>query len=234
MALEKFRAPPIPNTPEQYNPQQIRQMFRIIELYFNQLDSITPNIASSYRADNFYGGIFSGQGNGIVMPHIAAVCTVDQIATADNTPTVVNWNSLTSGSGWTLNAPGSATASVPGIYTIRYSLQFINTSNAIEYVTTWLRVNGTDVANSATRFSIAARKSSSPGEEKYLAGYSEATFEVDEGDEVELYWATTNAGDPSVPTDGIYLWHDDAITSPYARPVVPSAIGSITFVSAGV
>lgn len=60
MALERFKAAPLPNPPAQYDPQYVRQLIRVIEIYFSQLDSITPNQASSYRADNFYGGNFTG------------------------------------------------------------------------------------------------------------------------------------------------------------------------------
>ena len=60
MALEKFKAAPLPNPPAQYDPQYLRQLIRVIEIYFSQLDSFTPNQAQSYRANNFYGGDFSG------------------------------------------------------------------------------------------------------------------------------------------------------------------------------
>jgi hypothetical protein len=60
MALTKFQAAPLPNPPAQYDPQYVRQLIRVIELYFNQLDSITPNQAQSYRAANFYGGTLDG------------------------------------------------------------------------------------------------------------------------------------------------------------------------------
>jgi hypothetical protein len=230
MALEKFRASPLPNPPLEYSPEHFRQMTRILEIYFNQLDSKTPNFAQSYRADNFFGGNFFGEGYGLRLPHVAASDSTDQVATGNNTATVVNWDTLESGYGWTLNAPGSATADFAGVYKITYSLQFINTANAIHYATVWLRVNGSDVANSATTFFLPARKSGS--EFAYTVGYSEATFSIDAGDEVELYWATDLAGDPTVPTDGVYMFHDDAQVSPFARPAIPSAIGSITFVSA--
>jgi len=53
------------------------------------------------------------------------------------------------------------------------------------------------------------------------------------GDTIELYWATGAAATAtSGPTRGIYLFHDTAQVSPYARPAIPSAIGSITYVSA--
>jgi hypothetical protein len=232
MGMEKFRAAPLPMPPDQYDPRYIRQVLRVLEIYFDQLDSLTPNQANSYRADNFYGGLFSGNGYGLKLPHIAASDSTDQIAGGSNTATVVKWNTLDSGYEWTLAAPGSATADVAGVYKITFSLQFINTANAVHYATVWLKVNNNDVANSSTIFTIPARKSSSPGEEGYLAAYSEITFTVDAGDEIELYWATDLAGNPTTPTNGVYMFHDAAQVSPFARPAIPSAIGSITFVSA--
>ena len=59
MALEKFRAPALPNpTDDIPRPTQeyLRQMIRALGLYFNKLDSLTPNQADSYRADTFLGG----------------------------------------------------------------------------------------------------------------------------------------------------------------------------------
>ena len=232
MALEKFRAPALPQPGRAYDMQYLMQLIRVLGLYFSQLDSLTPNQANSYRADNFYGGLFSGDGYGLKLPHIAASDSTDQIAGGNNTPTVVKWNTLDSGYEWTLNAPGSATADVDGVYKITFSLQFINTDNAIHYATVWLKVNNNDLANSSTIFTIPGRKSSSPGEEGFLAAYSEITFQVDAGDTVELYWATDQAGNPTVPTAGVYMFHDAVQTVPYARPAIPSAIGSITFLSA--
>ena len=60
MALDKFRASPLPNPPAQYDPQYIRQVIRVLENYFSQLDSRTPNNAEQYSADRFVGGTFSG------------------------------------------------------------------------------------------------------------------------------------------------------------------------------
>jgi hypothetical protein len=55
MALDKFRAAPIPNPPSQYDPQYMRQVIRVIETYFSQLDSNTPNNAQKYTANTFNG-----------------------------------------------------------------------------------------------------------------------------------------------------------------------------------
>ena len=55
MALDRFRAAPLPNPPSQYDPQYMRQVIRVLENYFSQLDSNTPNNAQKYTADTFNG-----------------------------------------------------------------------------------------------------------------------------------------------------------------------------------
>lgn len=60
MALDKFRASPLPNPPTQWDPQYMRQVIRVLELYFSQLDSNAANHASKYTADEFVGGSFTG------------------------------------------------------------------------------------------------------------------------------------------------------------------------------
>jgi hypothetical protein len=222
MALVGFRAPALPLPKTDYDRRQQDQLINVLRIYFNQLDSTAP-----VQSDYFIGG-----GWFLNFPHIGASDSTDQVATGNNTATAVKFDTLESGFGWTLNSPGSATAEYAGVYTIRYSLQFINSANAIHFATVWLKVNNVDVANSATKFFIPARKSNTPGEEGYTVGYSEATFSVDAGDEIELYWATDLAGNPTTPTDGVYIFHDAAQTTPFARPAIPSSIGSITFVSA--
>jgi hypothetical protein len=177
---------------------------------------------------------YAGDGSEIIFPHIAASDDTDQLATASNTPTGVKFNTLTSGNGFTLNAPGSATAEVSGIYKITYSLQLTNTDNAAHDAAVWLKIDTgsgfVDVPDSTTIFTVPARKSA--GVFSYLCAYSEVVFTLNAGDEMELYWATNQAYATSPATDGIYIEHLPIQTSPYARPATPSAIGSITFVSA--
>lgn len=59
MALDKFKASPLPNPPNQWDPQYMRQVIRVLENYFSQLDSRTPNNADKYTADMFIGGTFA-------------------------------------------------------------------------------------------------------------------------------------------------------------------------------
>ena len=215
--LRPPKAPSLPIATIDYQQGYIDQLTSALRLYFNQID-------------NGMASLLSGSGGAsLSLPYLAAVDTTDQFATATNTATLVKWNTLESSSGFTLTAPGTATAEVSGVYKITFSIQFVNTDNAIHDADLWLRVNGADVPYSSTLFSIPARKN--PSFFGYVRGYSEVTFEVNAGDTIQLYWATSQAYVVSPATDGIYLEHKDAQVSPYARPITPSAIGSITFVS---
>jgi hypothetical protein len=219
--LRPPKAPNLPIAPVDYRQTYQDQVLNVLRLYFNQID-------------NFGAGLINTSGGGgISFPFISASDSTDQLATASNTPTVVTWNTLESGNGFTLNAPGSATAEVSGIYKITYSLQLTNTDNAAHDAAVWLKIDAgsgfVDVPRSTTIFTVPARKSA--GVFSYVCAYSEVVFSINAGDELELYWATNQAYDTSPATDGIYIEHLAAQTSPYARPATPSALGSITFVS---
>lgn len=214
--LRSSKAPNLPIAPVEYMRGYNDGLTNVLRLYFNQVDHITQNLLAP------------AGGHYLSFPHIAASDSTDQYAGGDNTPTAVNWNAMDSGLGFTLNAPGSATCNYTGTYKITYSAQLANTDNAIHDATFWLKVNSSDVANSATYFTVPARKSA--GNPSYLCGYSEVTFSVQYGDVIELYWATDKAA-TSGGTLGLYIFADPAQTSPYSRPAIPSMIGSITFVS---
>ena len=215
------RAPNLPVGPQQYETRYIDQLTNALRLYFNTID-------------NGFSSLLGRQGGAYLqLPFIAASDSTDQLATASNTPTVVTWDTLEGGNGFTLNAPGSATANVSGIYKITYSLQFTNTDNAAHDAAVWLRINTgsgfIDVPRSTTLFTVPPRKSA--GVFSYAVAYSEVVFTLNAGDIMALYWATNQAYDTSPATDGVYMEHLPAQTVPYARPAAPSAIGSITFVS---
>ena len=216
--------PAVPNLPlgtQEYERRYQDQFTNVLRLYFNQLR-------------NALGELFGlNGGKYIQFPHIAASDSALQYATAANTPTIVQWNTLDAGSGFTLNANSTATAQIAGVYKITYSLQFANNDNAIHDAIVWLRINGStstaDVANSTTIFTLQARKSALLP--NFVCGYSEVVFSLNAGDSVGLWWGTEQAATSGGAT-GIYIDYRAAQTSPMAYPAVPSAIGSITFVSA--
>ena len=230
MSMVKFRAPPLPIAGPTYQQEFFIQLIRALSLYFNQIDSTSPVRWEEVIAENFTGGVFSGDGYGLAQPHISASSASDQLADGDDDPTLVTWEIVESGEGFTLNSNGTATALYPGVYQISFGLQFANTDNTAHDVYVWLEVDGINVERTAFSFTLPARKS--VGNPSYLLAYSSATFEMDANQSIALYWATSKAYVVSPATDGVYMEAQAAITSPYSRPAVPSANGSIVFVSA--
>ena len=218
MARYNARAPSLPIPTFEYSQSQQDQFQNALRLYFNRLDDYLIALSSNQGSSS------------LSFPFIAASDSTDQLATEADTPTVIKWDTLEAGSGFSLNAPGSATALVSGVYKITYSLQFVNTDNAIHNAAVWLKVNNIDVPRSTTVFTLQARKSA--GVFNFVCAYSEVVFSLEAGDEMELYWAADAAFRVSPARDGIYIEALAAQSSPYIRPAVPSAIGSITFVSA--
>jgi hypothetical protein len=216
--VQTTASPSQPLAPTAYNAGHFNQYANALRLYFNQIDSV-------FRA------LFSRNGGKYVeFPHIAASDSSDQYAGGDNTPTLVRWDTLDAGSGFTLNTNGTAQPDQSGIYKVDYSLQLTNTDNAAHNVFVWLEVNGgTPVPNSSTQFTIPARKSAS--EPSFVTAYSHITFAITAGDTIALYWATDKAYNPTGPVAGVFIDAIPAQTTPYVRPANPSALGSIIFVS---
>ena len=214
--LQAPSAPSIPMPPDTYSRSHLEVHDNVLRLFFNRLQQ---NLAA------LFGNL---GGKYLNTPFITAYDTTDQYAGGNNTPTKVAWNNGTV-NGFTLSG-GAAYAEQSGVYKIDYSLQLINTANASHDVTVWLRVNGVDVVGSGSKFSLPARKST--GAPSYLLAYSHVTYEMNADDYVELWWATDVAYNPTGPVDGVYIAFEPAQTTPYAHPSVPSALGTITFVSA--
>jgi hypothetical protein len=216
-ALRPPKAPNLPIAPTQYDQRYIDTFTNTLRLYFNQIDNFTQ----PFTQQN--GGAY------LQFPYIAAYHYPAQYATADNTPTITTWSAQAGGSGFTLNANNTATAEFSGNYKITYSLQFANDDNVTHDAIVWLRVNGVDVADSTTVFTVSARKSA--GVPTYVAAYSEVVFPLNAGDNVGLWWGTEHAATSGGAT-GVLMYARAAQTSPMPYPETPSAIGSITFVSA--
>lgn len=215
--LQPSRAPALPLAEPVYTRDFKNRYSNILRLYFNQLDAVTSGLLGTD------GGQY------LQNPHIAAQNNDDQYATADDTATLVVFDTLDSASGFTLDPSGYATANQNGVYKIDYSLQFANTDNAQHDAFVWLQVNGTVVAGSSSRFTIPARKSVSVY--GYIVGYSSLTFEIAKDDEIRLWWATEKAYSTTGPVNGVYMEALAAQASPYVRPANPSAVGSIVYVS---
>jgi hypothetical protein len=287
MALDKFNAAPLPNPPSQWDPQYMRQVIRVIETYFSQLDSLTPNSSQQYTADRFIGGSFSGTSinatsvsadtlsanqavigyqasNGILTnalisyghrngsqiseslmvnevyadrfygdgrfistPYNQLISNTDQTAASVANAYAVTLDVSEFPDGISITSSSRITFATSGIYNITYSIQLKNTHNDLETVDIWLRYNGTDIADSNTRFAVPARKST--GDPSYLVAVTPLMVDVfAANDYIEVMWRVSNTG--------VSIEHLPAVTaSPGVTPAIPatpSVIIGVTFISA--
>ena len=218
MAVRKIIPVATPNlivAPNEYSKSREEQLNNELRLYFNRLNGNVNTIADI------------GGGSSISFPHIVAYSDADQFAGGDDTPTIVNFNNALDNVGFTFNTDGTATANYDGTYKIEYRLQAVNTENIALDVVVWLQVNGEDVADSATKYTIPARKSAGVPSFNILASF--VSWETLENDKFALYWATEQAYESGVQ-DGVYLEYEAAQTSPYAHPEIPSSYGVIQYI----
>jgi hypothetical protein len=130
--------------------------------------------------------------------------------------TVITFNTIDVADGVTLVSNSQVTVPNAGKYSFQFSAQFKNTDNTQHDATLWLRLNGVDIANSATQYTIPARKSAG------IFGYNVAslTFLLDlaANDYIQIYWVPTSVL--------VTLEHLPASVSP-AYPAIPSMIASM-------
>jgi hypothetical protein len=106
---------------------------------------------------------------------------------------------------------------VPGVYNIEFSAQLYRESGgAIKQVTIWLRKNGIDLHDTATRVNVQDNA-------RYLVAAWNFFVEVNADDYVQLMW---------VQDDAIILQYDpiDTVTP---HPAIPSVIVTVDYVSTG-
>ena len=220
MALDKFRAAPLPNPPTQWDPQYMRQVIRVLETYFSQLDSRTPNNAQQYTADFFYGS-----GIHLTFPYGQFQSNTDQTAAAVSTAYAITFDTSDFLDGITLSSGSRLTVPVAGVYSVNYSIQLKNTTNDAQDVDIWFRKNGVDIPNTNSRFSAVPRKSA--GAASHLIASTPIMIELAAGDYIQLMWHVTNIG--------VSIEHLPAVTAvpgtTPAIPATPSVIVQVEFVS---
>jgi hypothetical protein len=100
-----------------------------------------------------------------------------------------------------------------GIYNFQFSAQFKNVDNAQNIVTIWIKINGSDLANSATNVTMPARKSAS------IFGFGVASWnfylDLNANDYVQLFWLPES-------TDVTLEALPSSVTPAY--PAIPSLI----------
>jgi hypothetical protein len=153
-------------------------------------------------------------------PYGAFQDSTDQTAANTTTAYAITLNTTDYSNGIYVSNSSRINVRNYGIYNLQFSIQFKNTTNDGQDVDVWFRKNGTNIANSNSRFHLPARKSA--GDPSHLIAALNFFLELQANDYVEVMWRTTNTG--------VSIEHFDTSTSP-TRPAVPSAIVTMTYVA---
>lgn len=153
-------------------------------------------------------------------PYGAFQDSTDQTAANTTTAYAITFNATDYSNGVYLSNSSRLNVRNYGIYDIMFSLQLKNTTNDGQDIDIWFRKNGTNVANSNSRFFLPARKST--GDPSHLIAAMNFFLEMNAGDYVELMWRTSDIG-VSIEAYG-------TSTTP-TRPAVPSAIVTLSYVA---
>ena len=144
----------------------------------------------------------------------------DQPAAAINTATIVTFGTTDFANGVTLSNSNRLNVANDGVYNIQFSAQLQNTTNDAQYTDIWFRVNTNDVAGSASRFGIPARKST--GASSHMIGAMNIFLDLNAGDYVQLVFAVSDVG---------VTFEHYAADTVVPRPAIPSIIATVQYIA---
>ena len=206
--LETPSLSPLGYPPEVYERRNLNENNGALNIFARKLTSVL-------------GSLFGPRGGKFMNnPHGAFQDSTDQTAANTTTAYAVTFNTTDFSNGVTIASGSRITVADSGIWNLQFSIQLTNTTNASQDVDVWFRVNGTNVANSNSRFGFAPRKGA--GDPYHTIAALNYFVSLNATDYVEIMWR---------PTDiGVQIEQYAAGTSP-TRPAVPSAIVTMSFVS---
>lgn len=153
-------------------------------------------------------------------PHGAFQDSTDQVAASTTVAYPITFNTTDFSNGVSIVSGSRITVADDGIWNLQFSLQFTNTTNASQDVDVWFRVNGTNIANSNSRYGLAPRKGA--GDPFHVIMALNYFVSLNATNYIEIMWRTSDTG--------VSIEQYAAGTSP-TRPAIPSAIATMSFVS---
>ena len=206
-ALRPFVAPALPNAGAEYDQASTQKTNSVLRLYFNQVDALVSSLVGPT------GGSY------LSYPYAAVQRTTDKTFTA-NTATQVTFDQNDYLNGCSNDGTDGIAVSNAGIYNYQFSAQWANPDTQVHTTYIWLRVNGTDVAGTGSKFDVPSKHGTSDG---YLIAAANFYVQLQAGDHVEM-WAAADSTSP-------YMEAYAAQTSPFAMPSIPSVVATLSFVS---
>lgn len=204
--MSKIIVPEPPNLPlaaDTYTRQYADQLNNVLRLYFNRLSN-----ALSLVTGNEGGQYLS-------FPYGSFLDTTTQTAAATSTAYSVKFNTTTSTNSVTVDTTDNSKIIVDeeGVYNFAFSLQLDKASGAAGHTYIWARVNGVDVANSASEVAVQGTTAETIAAWNFF-------LEMQAGDYFQLMW--------SVDDTNIQI---KAVTASSPVPAIPSSILTVNFVS---
>ena len=200
--------PDLPNPQDRYERLTLAQTNAALRTFFLKL--VSP------LSDLF--GVRGGKY--INSPYGAFQDGTDQTAASTTSAYAITFDTTDFSNGVTLSNSSRLNVSQAGLYNVQFSIQFKNTTNDTQDVDVWFRKNGTDIAKSNSRFGLAQRKAST--DPSHTIGALNFFVDLAANDYIQIMWRVSDTG--------VSIEHYAAGTSP-TRPVVPSVIATISFVS---
>ena len=208
---QQLENPVVPNLgypTEAYERRHFNENNGSLNTYFKKLSTVL-------------GSLFGPRGSRFMnAPYGAFQDSTDQVAANTTTAYAITFNTTDFSNGVTVASNSRITVADAGIWNLQFSIQFTNTTNASQDVDVWFRVNGTNVANSNSRFGFAPRKG--VGDPYHTIAAMNYFMSLNATDYIEIMWRPTDTG--------VSIEQYAAGTSP-TRPAVPSAIVTMSFVS---
>lgn len=137
--------------------------------------------------------------------------TTTQNAAAINTAYAITFNTTDLSKGVYIGSPTSRIyVDRPGIFNFQFSAQLDKTSSNAKSVWIWARINGTNVANSATEVTLQGNSAAAVAAWNFV-------YQMAAGDYFELMWSTDDTGCQIAAA---------AAAGPY--PAIPSVIMTVT------
>ena len=206
--LETPAPPDLPSPGQTYDERLTAQTNRGLLVYFRKLTNILSTVLGPR------GGKY------LNVPYGAFQDSTDQTAANTTTAYAITFDTTDYANGITLSNTSRLNVSQGGLYNVQFSIQFKNTTNDTQDAEVWFRKNGTDIANSGSRFGLVPRKSS--GDPSHMIGALNYFVDLAESDYLQLMWRPSDVG--------VSIEHFAAGTSP-TRPAIPSVIATVSFVS---
>jgi len=153
------------------------------------------------------------------VPYGAFQDSTTQSAANTTTAYPITFNTTDYTNGITLSNSSRLNVKNAGLYNLQFSIQLKNTTNDSHDVDIWFRKNGTNIANSNSRFHPPARKSS--GDPSHIIAALNFFIDMAANDYVEIVWRTADVG--------VSIEHYGTSTSP-TRPAVPSVIATMNLI----